>query len=153
MMAKAKCDFEKWDLHHDAYLMITTICRSIRLMWESDLTEGLGFLLQWFDPGLLLTGNLITYRVNIDSMRDKNLCILGWVHAKVGDRYLCTLEGLFTIEIDRDDRLVSRDVHSWWVDWGIFGRATGITTWRRDLGLCLFDSQIYGSFLFHLVAW
>ena len=50
------------------------------------------------------------------------------MHAKVGDRNLCILEGLFTIEIDGDDKLVSQNVRDWWVTRDIFGRATRITT-------------------------
>ena len=41
--------------------------------------------------------------------------ILDRIHAKVGDRNLCILGGLFTIEIDGSEGLVSRDVCGWWV--------------------------------------
>ena len=44
------------------------------------------------------------------------------------DRNLFILRGLFNIEIDGDDRLVSRDVCGWWVAGAIFVRASGITT-------------------------
>ena len=37
-------------------------------------------------------------------------------------------EDYFTIEIDGDDRLVSRDICSWWVAGAISKRAIGITT-------------------------
>ena len=39
--------------------------------------------------------------------------VLKQIHAKVGDRNLYILGGLFTIEIDGDDRLVSQDVCGW----------------------------------------
>ena len=53
---------------------------------------------------------------------------------------------------DGDDILVSRDVRGWWVARGISERAARITTGQGDLVLCLFDSQIYILFLFHLIA-
>ena len=54
--------------------------------------------------------------------------LLDRIHAKVEDKNLCILGGLFTIEIDGDDRIVSRDVCGWWVAEAISGRATRITT-------------------------
>ena len=54
---------------------------------------------------------------------------------------------------DWDGILESRDVRGWWATRGNFGRATEITTRREDLGPCLFDFQVYGSSLFHLVVW
>ena len=53
--------------------------------------------------------------------------VLNRIHAKVGDKNLCILGGLITIEIDGDDRLVSQDVCGWWVARAISGRATRIT--------------------------
>ena len=66
--------------------------------------------------------------LNTNSVRDRNLCTLDRIHAKVGDMNLYILGGLYTIESDRDDRLVYRDVRGWWVTEGISGKATEITT-------------------------
>ena len=119
-----------------------TICQSITLTRDNNQTKGLGFLLQWFDPGLFWIGNLTTCWVNTDSVKDRSLCILCWIHAGVRDKNLCNSEGtIFHRDKDWDDKLVSRDVHRWWVAEGNFGRATRITTWQKDLGLWLFDSQ------------
>ena len=98
-------------------------------------------------------GNVLIGLLNIDRWETRTCTILDWIHAKVGDRNLYILGGLFTIEIDGDDRLVSQDVCGWWVAGAISGRATKITTWRGDLVLCWFDSQVSGLFLFHLVTW
>ena len=49
---------------------------------------------------------LVEYKLDEKKKEDR-------IHAKVGDRLLCILGGLFTIEIDGDDKLVSRDVCGW----------------------------------------
>ena len=49
---------------------------------------------------------------------------------------LYILGGLFTINRDEDDKLVSRDIFGWWVAGGISRRATGIITCRGNLVLC-----------------
>ena len=97
-------------------------------------------------------GNVIARCLNTDSWEIGTCTILDRIHAKIGDRNLCILRGLVTIERDEDDRLESQDVRGWWVARDISGRDTGITTWWKDLVLCWFDSHVYGSFLFHLVA-
>ena len=66
--------------------------------------------------------------LNTNLVRYKNLCDPDQMHTKAGDKNLCILGGLFTVESDGVDRLVSQDVRGWWVARGIFGRATGITT-------------------------
>ena len=78
--------------------------------------SGTGFLLIW-ECG----HRFVEYRLGERK-------VMNQIHAKVGDRNLCILGGLITIEIDRDDRLVSRDVCGWWLARDISGIATGITT-------------------------
>ena len=46
------------------------------------------------------TGDVVTWLLNIDLVRDKDLYILDRIHKKVGDRNLCILGGLFTIELE-----------------------------------------------------
>ena len=60
-----------------------------------------GFLLIWE-----CDHRLVEYRLDEKKVLDR-------IHAKVRDRNLCLLGGLFTIEIDENDRLVSRDVCGW----------------------------------------
>ena len=78
--------------------------------------SGIGFLLTW-----KCSHWFIDYRLDERKVLDQ-------IHAKVGDRNLCILGGLFAIKIDEDDRLVSRDVWGGWVARAISGRAIGITT-------------------------
>ena len=106
-----------------------TICQSITLTWDNNQTEGLGFLFVVIGPWTLSNWKLDHLLVNTDSVKDRNLCILCWIHAEVGDRNLCILGGtIHHRDKDGDDRLESRDVHGWWVAGGNFERATRITT-------------------------
>ena len=72
-----------------------------------------------------------------------------------GGRQELVLSGNIIYHRDRDGakRLVSWDIRGWWVARAISEKATWITTWQIGLVLWWFDSQVYGSFLFHLVAW
>ena len=156
MITKWKCDFKKKrDLQRSVHLRMIAVQFFGSSPWArivarlkalvfccSDLTLDSSWTEMW-SPDLL----------NTDSMKDRNLCILDWIHAKVGYRNLCTLGGLSTIEIDENDKLVSWDVCGWWVARAISERATEITTWQGDLVLCWFDSQVCGSFLFYLIVW
>ena len=73
--------------------------------------SGIGFLVTW-----KCDQRFIEYKLNERKVLDR-------IHAKVGDRNLCILGGLFTIEIDGDDRLISRDVFDWWVAGAISGES------------------------------
>ena len=53
---------------------------------------------------------MIACWLNTESVKTGTCTILDQIHAKVGDRYLYILGGLFTIKIDGDVKLVSGDV-------------------------------------------
>ena len=130
------------------------ICRSITLMWDSGQTEGFGVPLWWFDPKLFLNwkcGHLIR-EYKLDERHE--LVHIGSNTCK-GERQELVHYGRIIYHQDRDgdDRLVSQDVRGWWVTRGISRRAIGITTWGGNRVLCWFNSQVYRSFLFLLVAW
>ena len=64
-------------------------------------------------------------------------------HAKVGGHELVLYKRIIHHwGRDGDDRLVPRDIRGWGVAGDNFRRATEITSWRRDLVLCYFDSQV-----------
>ena len=100
------------------------------------------------------TRNMVTWFMDTDSMWDVNLCNFGPNTCSSG-RQIPVHSGRIIYHRDRvgDDRLVSWDVCGWWVARGISRRATRMTIGWGDLVLCWFDSQVYGAFLFHLVAW
>ena len=99
----------------------------------SDLTMDFFFLIK----------NLTTCWVNTNSVKYMTFCILCWVHTKMGDIKWCSLRGLFTIEIDGDDILVSQNVCGWLVAIGIFqeshqdshliGRSSAVLIWFPSL--------------------
>ena len=98
--------------------------------------------------------DVVTWFVDIDSVRNNNLYNSGLNICKGGRQILVYFRKIiYHRDRDGNDRLVSRDVRGWWVARGISRKATGITTGRGDLVPCWFDSQVYGSFLFHLVTW
>ena len=73
------------------------ICWSTTLMWGNGQAFDLEYSLQWFDTRLFLACKCdrlsIEYRLGKKKILDR-------IHARVGDRNLCILGGLFTIEIE-----------------------------------------------------
>ena len=144
--------FQKLDLQHSAHIKMIAVQFVGPSPWCGIVARPKVFINRC--SGLMLDsswpGDMVTWLVEYRLSKKK---LLDQIHAKLGDRHLCILGGLSTIEIYKDYRLVSQDFYSCWVVEGISEKVTEITTWQGDLVLYWFDSQVYGLFLFHLIAW
>ena len=101
---------------------------SIIFKWNSGQAWGLGFPLQWFDIGFFLNWGcnrqICWVQTRWEEYSELNTCKGGRQELMHSRRII------YHHNSDKEDRLVPRDVHGWWVAWDISRKATGITTLR-----------------------
>ena len=135
MIIKWKCGFRKRDLRRSENPWITSIRFVSPSSWCGMVARHRALSTHYRDLALDFSwyGNVIV-SCWVQTRRKEsfglNICKSGRQELVYSERLI------YHRGRDGDDRLVSRDVHGWWVAGGIFGRATEITTWQQDLVLC-----------------
>ena len=98
MVTKQKCDFEKRDLQCIKHPRVSVVKFVGPTPWDGIVARHEVFITCQSDlvlDFLIWDSNrsLVEYRLG-------KRIFLNWIHAKVGDRNLCILQGLFTIEVE-----------------------------------------------------